>query len=293
VTEPQCPRCDRPIHDTAYVDGQCARNVRRDLERVADVVAGEAETTIARLDRITSGGGRPQQPEPEAKNANALHPTPFPVNVHAGVRHDAAVMELHTTARDIATTRGIPMPDLTPCRHLGCWAIRQRWIEGPVCARQHPLATLARWIGGQLDWLRYRPEANEALDGITDACATLERIVDSRPVRAVVGQCACGTYLYALQGAPTVRCQGCGTGYDVAASREGMRDDLEGRLLTAAECALLAAYLGLAGRRQLVRDLVRKWGDRGLIEERSLNGEPAYRFGEVMTRLAASKRSVA
>jgi hypothetical protein len=288
--QPTCDRCHEPIHDQAYVCPQCTRRLRRDLETVARV-AGEAWTTIARLDRIGGRNGRAElEPEDTTcacepcrrgrrdKADNALAPRPWPINLAAARRHDAAVNELTTWVRHIAQTRGAP---------------------GPEPPRGHPLAAAATWLTGHLDWLRHRPEAAEAFDALGDACRVLVRIVDRPPERVVVGQCPCQVvtdggrppeYLYAIRGAAQVACRSCGTTYDVDSSRDELKRQLDQALFTAAELATLVAYFG-EGQREPVRKLINQWHVRGMIVAHDYQGQPAYRFGEVVARLASSRRA--
>lgn len=276
--KPICPRCARPIHDTAYVDSACEAELRRGLERVA-LVAGEATTTIAKLDRIESTGVKGKlEPEPvyvdtrpglawlrSSEHVSALNPSPLPLDLNAANAHDAAVNTVITWARLVSEERGKAIPD-----------------EG------HPLAAVATWLSTQLDWLRHHPDAETAFDELTQACRTLERVVDRPPSRIVVGQCPCGEFLYATKDKADVKCQGCGTTYDVEATREQLRKQLGESIFTAAEIATLAAYLGIGGSRESMRKLINKWHERGHLIEHSYRGEAAFRFGEVIARLAAS-----
>jgi hypothetical protein len=260
----------------AYLCSAEATKLRTELERVA-LVAGEAMTTISKQARI-GGGGRRTDPE-----------VPLPVNLTAAADHDAAVNTLTTWARHVHEESGRPLPEVrtAPCLHPTCAERRY----GPPCAGEppeHPIAVLATWLGGQLDWLRHRPEAEEAFDEIGDACRVLVRVVDRAADRIIVGQCGCGEYLYAVRGREHVTCAGCNTQYNVEAARDLLRESLDQRLCTAAEIALLAAYLGLAGQRDAIRHKITVWADRGLVVRHSeIRGEPAYVFGEVVARLMA------
>jgi hypothetical protein len=290
VTQATCARCARPMPDTAYCCVVCAEEVRGQLAEVA-VIAGEAAITVARQDRIGSGSSaQPEQPEPEPKNAGALYPTPLPFNPGAAAAYLGAVNDLDTWARHVHESSGRALPVARMCRHGSCWAANERWVLGPTCP--HPDAVVALWLARQLDWLRYRQEANDAFNELTMACKRLVRIVDRPAQRMIVGQCGCGAYLYAVHGASTVKCRDCDTSYDVEASRDGLRQNLDERLLTAAEIALMAAYLGLTEHRDSTRKLVTQWALRGLIASHTnVGGEPAYLFGEVVTKLATSRRA--
>lgn len=292
---PTCERCGDRIHDTAYVCARDADWLRADLELVAKV-AGEVWTTVARLDRIERLGrgerveedtscGCPQCTSAEEPDG-ALYPTPWPVSLTAGERHDAAVNELTTWVRHVAETRGISGPLYATLSASGVQKV-------------HPLAACAAWLTGQLDWLRHRPEAAEAFDALVGACRVIVGVVDRSPDKVLVGQCPCQVVredgepaqcLYAVRGAAMVTCRDCGTTYNVDSARDLLRRRLDQGLYTAAEIALLSVYLGVAQGRDTTRKLINKWASRGLLVVHDYQGEPAYRFGEVVGRLAAAQR---
>lgn len=275
---PTCPLCGRPIIDMAYMCDRCAGKTAVELERAA-LVAGEAATTITKQARLGSGGRRT---DTEA---------PLPVNLAAAADHDAAVNTLTTWARHIHESSGrvIPAARTATCRHVSCARRREGRVDGPLCEiaePEHPTAVLGRWLAGQLDWLRHRPEAEKALDEIGDACRILVRVVDRPAERIVVGQCACTEYLYAVRGREHVTCAACGTTYRVEETRNMLRNYLDQRLFTAAEIATLATYLGLKRPREATRKLINKWCERGVVvSHTALDGDPAFRFGEVVARL--------
>jgi len=272
----------------AYVCGRCEDSLTAELRRVA-TVEGEAATTIARQARITAGGsgGRISiDPEPWAKNPDALYPNPLPVNLSAAADHHAAMNTLTTWARHIAEVRGLDLPPAQDCPHRSCGRVRAAQAVGPACLR--PLEALAAWLERQLQWLRHRAEADEAYDELGDACRVLVRIVDRQPERIVVGQCPCNSYLYAVRGAAQVKCGSCGTSYAVDETRDMLRRSLDQSLFTAAEIATLVTYLGLPSKREQIRHRINVWATRGLvISHADYHGTPAYRFGEVVARLMA------
>lgn len=291
TTQPTCDRCSKPVHDQSYVCTRCTDRARSLLIEVATKTAEEGWTTIARLSRLAPGRTRPE-PQEWYRNPNALRPTALPTDLHKSDRWHAAVNALTTAARNIAESRGINPPDPQPsrrCEHTTCARRREGYGIGPACDRlpaDDPIPFVANWIAKRLDWLRHQREAEEELGAIESACLTLRHVVDRRPDEEIVGYCPCDTWLYAIKGRDTVACPGCGTTYDAQRSRDGLREALAERLCTAAEAATLVAYLGGRKDRSRVRDLVRKWGDRGRIATHDLAGEPAYRLGEVLARLA-------
>lgn len=299
-----CSICARPQPDTATVCTDCANGTARSLERAIALV-DEADATIAKLARIGASSSRqPEPPEPDgsapggghlppwlrSQAASALYPTPLPYNPSAADRYAAAGNAIVTAVRHIAEERGILVP--RTCAHHSCGRIRIGHTTGPTCeypAGTRQLVKAMTWLLGQLNWLRHRPEAVEELRGLDSAAGALVRLVDRPPSRVVIGQCACNEYLYAIKGAAFVKCQGCGTSYDVATVRDMMRTWLGDALFTAAECATMAALLGLTANRTRTRHLITIWGDRGRLVVHDYQGVSAYRFGEVVDRLAASK----
>lgn len=297
MTQSTC-RCGRPIHDTAYVCTGCAAQLRRHLEDVQHI-AGDITLTVAKLAKVRRHGAQDIERE-WYRGEGALYPTPLIVDVDSGARHDAVATELVTWARHIAETRGITLPSRRrrlACTHRSCAAVRKHKAQGPVCAPApepiHDLAVAASFVAFHLDWLRYRPEAEEAWPALLNACKALVRVVDTAAGEVIVGRCPCEHWLYAPEWAQTVKCFGCGTVYDVVSSREALREDLEDRVLTGAEIAKLAGYLGIADTKK-ARLMIKVWAQRGKLNRRRrwiasrteiLESESIYRFGDALPLL--------
>lgn len=267
MADPTC-RCDRPIHDTAYVCPACAAQLRRHLADV-ERIAGDITLTVAKLGKVRHHPAIEVEHE-WYRGPGALYPMPLPVDLDAAARHDAAVGELTTWARHVAEERG-----------------------HQIARGGHPLADAATYLSGALDWLRYRPEAPEAWPVLLSACLTLQRIVDTAAGEVIVGRCDCGRWLYAPEKADTVRCWGCAVSYDVASSRQALRVDLESRRMTGAEIATMAGYLGIADRTK-ARLMIKVWAQRGKLNgtrrwtanrTEVLDSEPIYRFGDAVPLL--------
>ena len=311
MTDPTCPRCDRPIVDMAWVCEDCTTLAGRKLLWAA-AIADEATATVAKLARLapTSARRADEPPDPptvdtrpglawlrSAVHESALFPTGLPYSASGSDRLAVIVKTLTASARQVAEDRGIDLPD--PCTHRTCGAARNGAI-GPICP--DPLAQLLVWLHGHLDWHRRRPNADELLGKLENAATALIRLVDRPPTRVIVGQCGCTAYLYAVAGTDSVRCPGCGTTYDVNTTRDQMRQSIGVALFTAAECATMAAYLGLTEHRLRTRNLITQWARRGRIiahgtieqDDQDADGKaikvtvPTYRFGDVLERLAAS-----
>lgn len=300
MSDPICARCERPMrHDQAVVCSQCGHLLRRDLDE-ARRIAGDINLTVARLAHVVRFGQSIQDEGDDGWYAgdNALEPTPLPVHLYAAERHDAAVGELSTWARHIAEERGEQIPVWRPCEHEVCISRLTRAhirLPGPLCeaavtrTRPHPLDRLCTYLGERVEWLRHRPEADEAWTAIAAACHAVVSVIDRHDIGELVGLCPCGTWLYGVTGADTVTCRRCGTGYLVAASRAQMAEDLRDRAVTASEAARAAVYLGVIPDAGRLRKLVWDWCDRGHLvpvdEDPRYKGPPRYLLGHVLDRL--------
>lgn len=286
--QPTCPRpeCGRVIHDQAYVCIPCRDQEREQLELVARL-AGEAATTIARLDRIaaTAGGARESPPEPDLGRAeSALYPTPLPVDLMAAADHAAGVNTLVTWARHCAEERGLELPAVRPgCPHWTCAKSRRAYFIGPACEPpEHPLAVAATWLAGQLDWLRHRPEADEAYDEISYACRLLIAVVDRPADRWYAGPCGvagCTERLYPVAGARTTRCA-CGADHDLGQRKTELLERVEEQWATATRAAHLLTALGV----RCTPSMVRNYADRGRLAphpDLDAMGHPRYRLGSI------------
>lgn len=273
-TRPPCVRCGRPIHDQAYACDHCGRALIGQLNLVAKL-AGEAETTIARLDRIGAGGQR-ADPDP-----------PLPVDLGAAADHNAAADTLRRWAADISARRGHPLPTVrrTPCPHLSCHARRLGRTAGPLCAldepAEHPTPILAHWLAAQIDWLRHQPDAADAVDQLSDACRLIERVVDRPAERWYAGPCTqCGEPLNPVAGVHVIRCPECGTRHDPDECRRRLLVEAEDVWLTATRCAHYLTSLGQA----CTAAMVRGWAMRGRLAphpDADPMGHPRYRLGSV------------
>lgn len=281
-----CDICGDPVPDTAYACTRCAQPTVDGL-RDAHRLAGEVETTVARLARYATRGGRrtaavddEREDRPvnrrmpvdafgwpaskERPKRGALRATPLPVDLHASTRAAAAFNTVTTWARAVAEERGTDIP-----------------AEPAV----HPVATAAWFLLERIDWIRHQPFAAEALNELAAAGATIRRVVDAPPEMVIVGVCDCGAHLYAHQGAATVTCSQCQARWDVETSREALREHLRGYLMTASEAAVFLAFFGVTGDRNRSRKTIVMWGQRGVIQAHgSVDGRPTYRFGDIIDR---------
>jgi hypothetical protein len=288
MQQPTCDLCGNPTD--GFVCPRCTAETAGYLRHVVDL-AGEVETNVARLSRYASRGGHRAAPADDVERGpsvvnrrqpvpafgwpaskdrpkpGALRATALPVDLNASARAAHAFNDVTTWARTVEEERG---------------------IQVVVASGQHPAAAAASFLLAQLDWLRHQPYADEANEQLRAAGAVVRRIVDAPPQRLIVGQCDCGAYLYAYEGAATVVCEDCKLRWDVQVSRAGLREALREYLMTAAEAAVLLALFGLAGDRNRCRKTIVMWAVRGRLERRGeFEGDPVYRFGDVLDRAAA------
>lgn len=260
-------RCDRPIHDTAYRCTACAKQLRHYLDDVLRI-AGDITITVAKLAVVTRGIGAPEDLG-WWKNTDALEAVPLIVDLERGERHDKAVYELSTVARMITEDRGIP---------------NRRWVayaDRPP-KRMHPLAELVLVLSANVEWLRHQPFADDVWTPLLDACSELVRIVDTRPVGKLVCMCPCGKRLYAQEHELAVACPDCDLSYEVAGARADLLTQGRELAVTPAEAAdLIAGWVDPNANREKVRNLVRQWAHRGLIEA---EGDGLYRLGPILDR---------
>jgi hypothetical protein len=184
---------------------------------------------------------------------------------------------------------------------IGTWARHvaeeaRQTIPPPVWPSFNRTAAAARWLSLHVDWLRGRPEADEAFGELHDACRELVRLIDRPADRELVGMCDCGKVLYAPHGRTEVTCPvpTCELRWDVAESRAILRRALDGKLVTAAEAARLGQYLDTDRTQEQIRKLINAWSSRSLIVAHGeIDAEPAFRFGDVSERLARTPRRTA
>lgn len=189
MTANPCPRCDKPIADTAYICHDCTATLRRHLERLA-LRWPTLRVTIDRRDRIGDPGRN-----------NGEQPLPF---AWAAADNAWAISNTITTwARDIEEARGMTIPTTHGGRPLP--------VE-IVCAL---------WLSTQLDWLRHRDYAEQAFDELEDAAFSLYRVIDRPAQRMFLGACpTCQGRLYAPPGRDYTTCQDCDTQINVTVQRD-------------------------------------------------------------------------
>lgn len=262
MTAAQCARCAKPMpHDQAVVCASCGSHLRGLLARTAKL-SGEHAVTISLMDNLASTGTSTKADDLGWwRNPEALEPVPLPLNLDAAIAYGAAMSELSTWARHCCETRGI------------------FYVPGA-----EPLETFCAFLGGQADWLRHQPEADEAFRGIENACKQLERIVDRRPDCWYAGPCTtpgCGTDLYPLAGAETAVCVACGASYGTAERKAWLLREAQEVWGNAAWLSSTLTILGV----RCTDAMVRGYAHRGRLAphpEPDGRGHPRYRLGSVL-----------
>lgn len=313
----ECSICGDPTDATV-----CRREIAATETALRQVVAlaGEVETTVARLARYGEQGGRPGTPVETEAGEDSDERRPLPVMVHGWVaRLDKPVRgalietdlpylpgkrdqvndagtRITTWARHVCEERGIGVPRPGPitgplcrsgwgCNHLSCDLIRARTVDPGV-------ARAARFLLTQLDWIRHRPEADEVVEDLQAAAGVLRRCVDAPPRLRYAGPCweqaedggQCDVELYALDDAATVRCPGCRSVHDMGLRRVWLLQEAQDAL---ANAATLAAALSSLDK-QVTSSMIRNYADRGRIvaHGHDQQGRPVYRVGDVLDVLA-------
>lgn len=299
--KPPCERCHRALGDGSTICIECTKPVDRLLAQVA-AAAGEASTTIARLDVLGDTGGGTPEPEidPAPKSASALTSTALPVDLDASTAHRTAVRDLMMWVRTVSWQRGVALPTAQThqlaCTHAICGPARRndrRRAPGPPCSgvpvpATHPLALVAGWLSGQLGWLRHLPEADRALAGIEEACKAILAVVDRKPDRWSLGPCGaalepivliCVEDLRPVSGARTVWCK-CGAEWDVEARKRELLDRLDDTWLGATKATHMLRWLG---EEKANAATIRGWARKGwlMAHPKSLPGQPEYRLGSI------------
>jgi hypothetical protein len=288
VTHPTCATCTEPDPTGGYVCASCVRSVADLLVTVADLGPALHATIARQRGRGLGGGARSRD-------------RPLPVDLAAAEKDAVASGVLTTWARHVLEARpgsGVWLREVVGptcssggCTHRTCAAIR---ANGGL-DREHPAALSALVLAGELEWLRRRSEAAEALDDLGVACRELVRLVDIPPESVYAGPCwadvqigadlvQCQAELYARLGADVVRCPACRADHAVAERREWLLGQVYDVLATAATIA--GAMTSLV--RPVTVDMIDGWERRTRLHVRGhdRDGRRLFRVGDVAAILA-------
>jgi hypothetical protein len=160
VTDPICVVCEKRPTPDGYACAGCAARAHDKLEQIIDL-APDARLVAAGLVRRGGGSG---------SNKPGSRP---PLNDGATDTVDEVQNSLTTLARDIATVRGLTVP---------------------YSAGRDPIVVAARWLGGQVEWLRHaadetEPRAVAAYGEIADCAGRLRGVVNGPGEQKFLGPC--------------------------------------------------------------------------------------------------------
>lgn len=259
---PTCA-CGRPLHDNATGCDECIDEMDR--------ILGDTPWLVEQLELAITGQ--------RAKRGAGRGDNGLPWNDAASQALDALRNELVGTVRILTEAHRLDWPSDTP-------------------------AAMSRWLLTHIQLLAHDDAWTQTLRDLRSIEGDVLRIVDNPPALVFLGYCKaetiagtdltmrieeCGGPVYARDGQPEGKCLVCRRSYDVAASREVLEKALDDMLVTAKQVAMLATYLGIEQPRQRVRKLVNTWHERKrILAKGSLDGVPAFRYGEVRALLSAT-----
>jgi hypothetical protein len=270
-----CVRCHKPVADTGYACHACAFRLKIALIRSAWLLsaqhrkggagllyASDLETTVARLDVLGDGG--PSSAE-----------TPLPFAWDASDAAWAIHNTLATWARHVSESRGHPL------------------LAGRTSG-------VAVWLWRHVDWLRMRPEAEEAFDELHACTRLLQRTVDAHLEKWYAGRCGadtlddegllteCSKDLYAPSGAEWVTCTDCGASFSAEDRKADLLDQVQDHLAIAEEIARALHAWGWPVTSAQIRGYA--FRNRLLPHSRDGRERPLYRIGDVVDLLIYSAR---
>lgn len=246
MTNNPCVNCTKPTTD--FLCGKCVDELKDSLGSVGWLV-GELETTLTKQARMRAPADR--------TSGSTERGLPF--------NWDASEMSwgLHNTlsawAKDLCETRGLQYDG----------------VDTP--------AGIARWLSKNAMSIALSESAFECFDEITNAIATVRRVIDRPPGKIFIGPCGdggCKADIYAAPHKDRAKCQDCNAIIDVNERREELREEVRGLLGTAAELARMLPWILDT---PITRKRITYYGNRGSITKRpSVSKEPLYQVGEVI-----------
>lgn len=248
-----CVRCARPVADTGYCCHGCATGLSVALLK-GGLLISELDTTIARLG-VTSDSGQ------------SSAETPMPFDWDAADAAWAIRNTLTTWARHIHEASGRPLP---PDRGV----------------------LLCAWLAEQVDWLRVRPEAEQAFDELHGAMRLLRNTIDTHAERWYAGICGaplqdgyCERDLYAGSGAGWVTCTACGASFDAQDRKTVLLNSVRDHLTYAETIARALSAWGWKITSSQIRGYAHR--HRLLPHGSDEASRPLYRVGDVIELLVA------
>ncbi len=249
----RCSTCPRPVPDTAFGCLVCAQDLAGLLDQLAAVLP-ELDVTIARQDRLGSGGARPAGAE-----------VPLPYRPQVAERAAAIRSELSTWARTVHDETGHEPVGVTG-------------------------SALARYLGQATGWARYRQQWPEFHAALRPLFGSTVHLIDRPAAKIYLGPCramnadtglVCWTDVLASPGAVVGQCRQCGAQHEVVASRAWLLQALRSRLARPDEIARVLAGFGEAkiGYSTIMAYIAAGWL---LVRGEDGHGRPLYRVGDAL-----------
>lgn len=290
MADPLClDGCGRPVAD-GWVRAECMARTGKRLAEIAQLAPEARAVAAGQTSRGDSGaGGKPGSMPP--------------LNFDILERLDEITNDLQGWVRVIEEERG---PDAVSA------AIGGRTLPDP-------LAHAATALGGQLEWLRHRVFADEAMTSIAEAARKVAGIINGPAPGRYAGPCSalvddpaapcpvncachngphyacdepggcgsagcgrrtCGQDVTARPGSTIGTCRACGAEYDVDEQQAWMRGEIEGYLARPVEIAGMLLTLGL----KVTYRRIMKFVEKGQLIARGHDEDeqPLFRVGDVL-----------
>lgn len=257
TTDTTC-RCGRPTRNNAYACDDCADKLQKALGEVP-FVDTELETSAAKQAGIdyrrlggSKGGKKPAEMPGPANMAAADART----HLNHLLIYLAGYCNKHNV-RNSDPRDGLPA---------------------------HDSPALSRWLLWRVDGLMFHDKAPVAVKEISEAVNAGLRIIDRPADKQYLGDCTkCdGGRLYSPPNGEWARCNTCDSVSSADPVRRELIKKLEDRLCTLAEIADLSTYMGLHATREQVRNRLKVWHHRKVINPASkVNDVPVFLVGDV------------
>lgn len=266
-----CPACGSEAPGDRFICQPCGDDLARDLGDIPALVEQlDIDLSKQHGTRLGDGvGGSETVDAQDAPYAGTLTPKPIPYDLRASEALTDLKIVLVGWTRVLVEDRNQPWPQ-----------------DDPV--------SISRWLMCRVDLIRDHEAGDEAIREVRAAVKKARRTLDRKRELIYAGPCEvkdCTEHLYARPKAKEVVCTACGSIHDVKERREWMQAAIDGMLVTPAEAATLLTYFELRSDRTRTRNLIVVWAKRKRLLPHGVNlrGDATYRFGEVLSMVAAEE----